>query len=482
MTGIQEETTNKMESIQDQDQESAQPDIRESLLRVQSTTKILTFDFSIQDQLIYLYDHALSSLFYLDTVGNSSFLTKIPDLGSELQNIHVQKDGEHLLIWDRGLGRVHRYNLKTGKLVRLDQSFSFRSFYDHGAWFHEDSGKLTVMGGYGLFQMKNLFLEFDPFLSEWIMPPITGDLPTPGKGRFFYSEEKDSYLYFMIDLTENQSRYVIEVFELPIQTLEWISKGTFHVSTRSYMMMHHLVNQVGNNKIDSEGGIIHIEAGYFYDINKNVIYDTYQTEEIIEVMGVIGYLYTGEPDEWLLVGRKNTVDNTYSAQRVSFTSILEAKSTYLIRPQNPFPVWLTSGLILLVTLTGFGFIHQSKRRKKSTSNSIEVQAHTFKLTFENGEAKLFIEQKWVSVVDPVETKFWQYVFERLSSGNNRSELKHFDEYMFVGDLQASHLSKKRKSFLDSINKKVGLRFVYLVNSSIDKRYKEIVFEDSLINL
>lgn len=447
-------------------------------LAVQSLNKILTFDVSFENQLTYFYDHQSLSLYSLDFEGEYRFVAQLPKFSDELQNLHVFENGREILFWDRGLGTVHKFDLRTNTLNRLDRSFSFRSFYDHGAWVNEIDEKITAMGGYGLFQKKNLLLQFDTKLQEWLSPNVTGDLPTPGKGRLIYLEDRNSYLFIVLnDNDQSKTHLEVEVFEFLLESNKWIEKGFFSVSKRSRLVTHHLINQIGNKRLDPVNGIFSVDSGLFYDIQKNRFYDTDITAKKDERIGTVSYFFSGVPDKWLVLSRNNTQEITYSSEFISLNSLFELESTEIVYASKTIPLWilLTAGLLTL-------FISGLLAKKKFFTQESSLSTRVFTLKLDNETPRLCIHGKWQSVVDPSEIRFWKFTHDKLISSNNRIDLKYFDESIFLGEMHASQLSKKRNAFINSINKKVGVQFVLLEKSQIDKRYKELVFIEDMINI
>jgi hypothetical protein len=70
----------------------------------------------------------------------------------------------------------------------------------------------------------------------------------------------------------------------------------------------------------------------------------------------------------------------------------------------------------------------------------------------------------------------------LIAGVNRVELKSFDSEIFGSSLFATQTSKKRKVLLETINHRLGQKFIFSESSSLDKRYKELVFDTNMIEL
>lgn len=446
--------------------------------RIQSSNKVLTFDVSFANELIYFYDKELNSLHTLNYQGEYRFVSQLPKFSDELQNLHVSKDGTEILFWDRGLGKVHKFDLRTKTLTRLDHSFSFRSFYDHGAWVDEENEKIVAMGGYGLFQSKNILLEFDSKLKEWLSHDVTGDIPAAGKGRLVNLQDRNSYLFFLIEDNIPSKTYLeISVFEFVLDSNQWIHKGMFRFSKQSRPVAHHLIQQIGNKRLDPVNGIINVEAGVFYDIEHNIFYDTHVATEKTESKGVISYFFSGIPDKWVAINRNNTQEITYSSEIVSLISILEDESTQKVYASPTIPIWIfiTGGLLILLVVV-------PSVKVKYFSNKISSNDNMFTLKMNSEGPRLCIQDKWQSVVDPSEIRFWNFTHQKLTSGKNRIDLKYFDESVFLGEMHASQLSKKRSSFISSINKKVGVQFVLLEKSQIDKRYKELVFSEEVIKI
>jgi hypothetical protein len=69
----------------------------------------------------------------------------------------------------------------------------------------------------------------------------------------------------------------------------------------------------------------------------------------------------------------------------------------------------------------------------------------------------------------------------LKSKNIHScELKDFDEQVLPSLSNESQYSVFRKRFISHVNEKLGLEFIEVQRSELDKRYRKVVFRHDLL--
>ncbi|TVQ64744.1 MAG: hypothetical protein EA360_11620, partial [Balneolaceae bacterium] len=136
------------------------------------------------------------------------FLTRIRENG-EIENlpypefgdpsnkfIDVTRDGRYLLFWDVSIGRVHRMDLETLELERIDNSFTHRNMYYPAAYLDED-GTIYAAGGYGFWEFKNLLIRFDPVSGEWKEIPAANRESLPKAQRGFLVKNEAGFHYLL---------------------------------------------------------------------------------------------------------------------------------------------------------------------------------------------------------------------------------------------------------------------------------------------
>ena len=95
---------------------------------------------------------------------------------NRISNLEFPINSKEYLI-EKGGGKV--YDVYCDSLVRIDDSFSFRSRY--GALNFVYQNYLYSFGGYGIFQFSNNLIRFYPVQNTWeiILPNTAFDAPQP---------------------------------------------------------------------------------------------------------------------------------------------------------------------------------------------------------------------------------------------------------------------------------------------------------------
>ncbi len=75
---------------------------------------------------------------------------------------------DRVLIWSGGAGLVYSTDIDwTAEPVRIDNSINHRNQYEHGHLISPVDGKLMLYGGYGFWQDKDIFTQFDDVSGHW---------------------------------------------------------------------------------------------------------------------------------------------------------------------------------------------------------------------------------------------------------------------------------------------------------------------------
>ncbi|MDA0736919.1 MAG: hypothetical protein O2911_07355, partial [Bacteroidetes bacterium] len=124
-------------------------------------------DVDVVNKGLYIYDHKDGVLYskYDSTVSILDSLDRMYLDETILYSDHVKN---RLLFVDEGGGRVFEYRLLDKKLIRLDKSYRFRSFYG-GRHFYSGNDKIYEYGGAGEFSTRHRLIEFNHMSNqEWL--------------------------------------------------------------------------------------------------------------------------------------------------------------------------------------------------------------------------------------------------------------------------------------------------------------------------
>lgn len=203
----------------------------------------------------HLYFHTRDSLFRWDfTDWKWSFVraVKFPEAQMVMD---IDTFNDRVLIWSGGVGLMYQAKPDWSEdIVRIDDSFSHRSQFEHGHMISPIDGRLMVFGGYGFWQDRDIFTYYDDVKDQWDIQAWNSDVwpskrvaPTLN----YWERENKIVLFGGRTTTEPNKPYVtfrrtiydIWTFDLEKQT--WQLHGEMSVDrgslTFSEMMLGYLV-------------------------------------------------------------------------------------------------------------------------------------------------------------------------------------------------------------------------------------------------
>ena len=436
-----------------------------------------THTIDLKNERVFLYQNVEGKLFQMSFDGEISSR----DIGIKdpvgLQNLYYSEDQNILMFWDDGGGRVHLLDLEDNSLKRVDNSFPFRSFHGHGAWVDE-SLNIHLMGGYGIFQLKNRFLEYSQELGEWMDIETRGDIPDPSYGRLYFNQLDSSYLYFEFEPENTPNlKTGATVYSLNTNTREWEKIGYFDTEDLGAHTGIVFINRIGTKRIDQENGILHLEDNLFYDISNERLISVELSLTIPEMLHIQSAYHTGEGDEWVVVGRKRGQNVELLTHKIRLSELMEnavviQKESWMRSPS----IYVALSLFLLLA-TGNGVY----RSRKKWSAQKESNSQT-RLTVSIQESDIIIEfgEKRFRVSDPFEQRLWAFVSSKVSKGLNSFDIQEFDDFVLGSLTHTSQRSKKRNALFASVKQLTGEELFVIQQSVMDKRYREIVVKNERI--
>lgn len=438
---------------------------------------IISYTIDLKNERLFFFHNVNNRLYEVSYTGETSSFQVDFKENMAGQNLHYNEEKNALLFWDDGGGRVHLLNMDDRTLERVDRSFNFRSFLMHGAWVN-DQMDIYIMGGYGLFELKNLLLKYSSELREWIMVPVTGDIPDRGYGRFYYMDTDSSLLYFLFE-PDRRSRLSTgtTVFKINTNSFQWEKIGFFNLDLASTSRVE---NRVGNKRVDPIRGYIHLTDNVLFDIKKNHIVFVDLSIISTELQVVYSMFYTGVQDEWIVVGRTKGQDLQLFIQKVNLSELLT--NSVSVRMES----WVTHplgqiGIVVSLCIVIFAGIWKIRR----TGNQKDKRNHSdsaISVSIHDSEIILEIQGKRSQIKDPIERNLWKFVIVNLSKGLNSFDITEFDQEVLGSISHPSQRSKKRASLLENINRLVGEELFVVNQSLVDKRYKQIVIRENKIRI
>ena len=139
----------------------------EIIIPMGSGLEVTIGSFNPIEEVFYLYNESTGVLYSYDFNNELTILDTLDADFLEYVNMQYIPEPHSIVFFDRGLGRVHLYDLEQKRLERLDESYNMRAFYGSSG-FVAAYGNIFTMGGYGEFRHKNALLKFDVLSKEWL--------------------------------------------------------------------------------------------------------------------------------------------------------------------------------------------------------------------------------------------------------------------------------------------------------------------------
>ena len=451
-------------------------------------------DFTLNDlqNVILSYDPDNNSVYsyymtngYVEkySLGDDSLtITRLDTLykqGEELSaHIMVLPEEDKIIMWEAAIGHVLEYSMNTGELVRVDQS-RVRDFMFGAGSVYLDSLGIFAFGGYGLWEHKNFLLQYAFDLKEWIRVETNGEVPPKSAANYMWFSEKNEELLYSGDgdissrvRNKGLKQFLIYSFHLPSKT--WVKKAR-HIYSENTNLSGSSFRHQKAHSIDTINNIAHLRDRLFIDL------DTYEILELsrerLPDLNSVTAFYETQDDQWLLIGRKNTMDarnlwiipiqlNRDMLQPVASMSMIE----YLIFYETPL---LLLGVLVIVGLF-FGFKKIKGLSKPSVQND--------QVRFESDGETISVIKNGTMVLmnDEYIEKIWKIIYRQKQQNEPEIMMIDFDEELFTVSNSTSYRSKMKAKLFDEINLGLNSYIIRAKRSSLDKRYKVIEINLSII--
>ena len=227
--------------------------------------------------------------------------------------------------------------------------------------------------------------------------------------------------------------------------------------------------------IDPELDLAHFQDRLFIDL---------QTFEILELsreyfpnINSITAFYNEELKEWLLVGRKSTMDARnfwIIPAQLTKDMLLPVTSMSMVEYVFRYELLFVLGSVIGVIVLVVGFKKVNAFKKKSSSSD--------QIYLELSEGQLVIQKNGDSVLmnDEYIEKIWSIIYRQKQKNEAELMMVDFDEELFTVSNSTSYRSKMKAKLFEEVN--LGLQgfVIRAKRSSLDKRYKVIEINLAII--
>ena len=390
------------------------------------------------------------------------------DIFSQMNIDYLPKE-RALLLWDSGIGRVFQYDLDSKVIERLDHSYNFNAFFDHGEYVDTDTKTIYTLGGYGEFTSKDVFMYFNVDKGKWVDVTYFGDRPNSKfLGDLEYDERNNLFYYVQYE------GLVIHMYSIDPSIWKSTLLGSFQVSDKPLS-----VDRVsGIRRLDSEAGMLYIYGSMFYDIASNSIREyTFGEGEFSSLDNGIMASFDEGSQQWLLLGQLKFDWPRIDLMPVALT-LENGDERYFERinkqeegTEMRLGFWImVFVLCVLIIITGRAMLQA--RAQPSKEAAIRIRPNHIEVRGPEG---------LIEFNEELEIAFWRYIDQLNQKNMHSADFKEFDKHIFPPIQNDSQNSLQRKKLIQHINSKLACEFVQIQKSELDRRYRRLVFKHELLS-
>ena len=119
------------------------------------------------------------------------------------------------------------YELYHDTLKRIDESFPHKNQY--GAPMFAWNGSVFMFGGYGFFQVKDVFTRYIPSAKEWFEVNVKStEIPSRRSAPLFMVDRHEFYLFGGLERDHLKNRYLRDCWKYDCRTKRWEQLGEIH--------------------------------------------------------------------------------------------------------------------------------------------------------------------------------------------------------------------------------------------------------------
>ena len=403
------------------------------------------------------------------------------------QIIDVHPNGEELLFWDSGLGRVHSLNLNNLEISRLDESHNHMNQFGHAATLDKE-GNIYAMGGYGYWQFKNHLISYSQREKQWELhsKPNPEIVPKNSGGRLFRTNM--TFYYFIKSISSNNQN--ILAFKYLPNVNEWSQDQQL-----SQLLSRNLLNIEGSPSVFAQTSTYAIDRsrnmiGLIYSRNQSdyaylIDLEEKQTYRFdlsqLNIYNPKNLLYVPGKDHWVVLGQP------FSTNRRDQLIVRTFKFDLSHPALSSVPIEAGEDLNTTLILGSFGgllliFIGWFVYRNILTINTLPGSGkksipapHSLVLCKDEDDelAVYFGCKKFSHSGDIYLSKMFEVIYEMKQEGISEMLISDLDQKLFSENTHSSYKSRTRRKVIHVINSESDYDIIEEKKSQTDKRVKVI---------
>jgi hypothetical protein len=348
------------------------------------------------------------------------------------------------------------YALYKDTLKRIDQSFPHRNQY--GAAMFPWRNSVYMFGGYGFFEVKDVFTRYVPKAREWFEVQVnSNERPSPRSGSAYILSNDELFLIGGVNRSYLRHIYLNDCWTYQFKSHKWVRKGELHEElVKSFPLM--------NLQMNLSNGVL-LESNHLieFDVPNNK-WTLYSNPFFLNMNKVV----TSADKRHLMYVLNNSNNLTREVQVQRFSQMKENEigvypiyqkiSVFKLFPKEDYLyISLTLNFMLFILLFYIRRMHKLKFLQRA-------QKKLFKADFTNSE--------------------WEVLC--LIQRHGEMELSALNEYFNEVGLSYETLKKRRETFVKSIRIKIALitrkpieEILVESKHQVDKRMKIIHWNEDI---
>jgi hypothetical protein len=341
-------------------------------------------------------------------------------------------------------------------LKRIDESFPHRNQY--GAAMFAYNGSVFMFGGYGFFQVKNVFSRFVPQVKEWFEVQTKGkEVPSARSAPIFLVEEKAFYLLGGMNRNHLNDGFLSDCWKYDYRKKRWEKLGEIHEFLRKDFKSLQVNMNLPNGVVRMSNRLIEL------NIRKNT-WSVYENPMVLNMTKII----SSKDNKYLMYALSNSNNDEFNVEVKDFQSLKEFTlgqypiyQKISILKEFPKEDYLWISLILNFFL--FTLLFYIRRMHKLTFLQ-RTHKKLRKADFTMGE--------------------WEVMC--MIHRHGEMDLSALNEYFNEAGLSFETLKKRRETFVKSIRIKIAMitrkpieEILVETKNNVDKRMKIIHWNDEI---
>lgn len=348
------------------------------------------------------------------------------------------------------------YELYQDTLKRIDQSFPHHNQF--GSAMSVWNGSVYMFGGYGFFQVKNVFTRYVPQVKEWFEVHIKSkEAPSSRSAPIFLVEENAFYVLGGMNQNHLNDEFLSDCWKYDFRKKSWEKLGEIHELLRKDFKSLYLDMNLPNGVVRMSNRLIEM------DIRKNM-WSVYENPMVLNMTKIT----SSKDHKYLMYVQSNSNNDEFNVVVKDFQSLKEFTAGQYpiyqkisIFKQFPKEDYLWISMILNFFL--FTLLFYIRRMHK--------------LTFLQRSHKKLRKEDFT-------TSEWEVMCLIYRQGE--MDLSALNDYFNEEGLSYETLKKRRETFVKSIRIKIAMitrkpieEILVETKNNVDKRMKIIHWNDEI---